>query len=416
MNHENFNISELIDKVSSALLSSGYKPITVESYRPTWNKLRIYMMERDSYIYSKAIGEEFLKNEFSIISSKIPTKIQKRRISVIKILDDYELIKRKNRVPDYFQNHHVYPKNFCNDCENFISHRREFGVAESTLFKESYHLKRFCDFLNNEETRSLKELNPELVRLFLCSFQGYAPSTIKRMLITIRLFLNWLYKNNMFQINYAYIIPAVKGYSKDKIPSAFTSKDINRILSSIDRGSPTGKRDYAMILLASYLGLRSSDICNLTFSNIRWDLNMIELIQEKTKKRVTLPLLGEIGNAIIDYTRFGRPQTSADTVFVRHIAPIKPLSSSTLYYALNKYMSIARITIPPGKRHGVHSLRHSLASSLLEGNIPIPIISKVLGHTDMESTSVYLKIDVIQLKKCALPVAHVDKWRGECNE
>ena len=152
MNHENFNISELINKVSSALLSSGYKPITVESYRPTRNKLCINMMERDSYINSKAIGEEFLMNEFSIISSEIPTKIQKRRISIIKILDDYELIKRKNRVADYFQNHHTYPEIFCNDCENFISHRREFRVAESTLFKESYHLKIFCDFLNNEST------------------------------------------------------------------------------------------------------------------------------------------------------------------------------------------------------------------------------------------------------------------------
>jgi site-specific recombinase XerD len=239
---------------------------------------------------------------------------------------------------------------------------------------------------------------------------------MKRHLVTIKQFLNRLHENEDIPINYAYIIPTILYDSKDKIPSAFSNEDIKNLLSCIDRGNPTGKRDYAMILLATHLGLRASDICKMKFNEIKWELNMIELVQEKTSERVVLPLLSEVGNAIIDYIRYGRPKNDTDTIFLRHVAPITSMSITGLYYSVNKYMAMAKVSIPPGKKHGPHSLRHSLASSLLEGDIPISVISKVLGHKDIKMTSVYLKIDIKQLRNCALEVPKLSRNRGDNHE
>ena len=97
--------------------------------------------------------------------------------------------------------------------------------------------------------------------------------------------------------------------------------------------------------------------------------------------------------------------TDSSTIFVRHICPITTLSAPTLHSIVHQYMQLAGINVPDGKKHGPHALRHSLASALLEENIPLPIISEVLGHKTTDTTSVYLKIDINSLRHCALDVS-----------
>lgn len=117
-----------------------------------------------------------------------------------------------------------------------------------------------------------------------------------------------------------------------------------------------------------------------------------------------LPLLPEVGLAIIDYLKYGRPTTESTNIFIRHYCPIGPLAPPTLHSIVWQYIKLANITVPDGKKHGPHVLRHSLASALLEENIPLPTIAEVLGHTSTETTSIYLKIDINQLRRCALDV------------
>lgn len=151
--------------------------------------------------------------------------------------------------------------------------------------------------------------------------------------------------------------------------------------------------------------MRTVDVRNLKFENIDWGKKEVRIIQSKTNEPLVLPLFDEIGWAIIDYLKNGRPKCDCQFVFVTHNEPHKELETS-LYPILQKYLERAEISVVRERHHGMHALRHSLASILFEQGNPLPVISGILGHSDTKSTSVYLKVDLKQLRQCALEVAY----------
>ena len=173
------------------------------------------------------------------------------------------------------------------------------------------------------------------------------------------------------------------------------------------------------LLLAARVGLRSSDIINLKFSNINWEKNEINLVQQKTKTPLTLPLLKDVGEAIINYIKNGRPNIEDQHIFIREAKPYMKLSSSSLHMIVDGYLKRAKIKIPTGKKHGPHALRHSLATLLLENNIPISTIKEILAHQSTETTKIYLKVSEKQLLQCALDVTEIDNkssFKGKLHE
>ena len=148
--------------------------------------------------------------------------------------------------------------------------------------------------------------------------------------------------------------------------------------------------------MTAKLGLRSGNICNLKFENIDWEQSRISLVQHKTGRTLTLPLFEDVGLALIDYLKFGRPQCDSQHIFVRYRAPIEPFISRSIYPMVSSYIAKADLLVQ-GKKRGPHALRHSLASRLLEENIPLPVISEILGHADTNTTAVYLTIDIEKL-------------------
>lgn len=187
------------------------------------------------------------------------------------------------------------------------------------------------------------------------------------------------------------------------IPHAWETDDVKKLLASIDRNSAKGKRDYAILLLIVHLGLRVSDIRTMKLSSLNWNRKIITLSVRKTSRALELPLLDDIGWAIIDYLKNGRPQTVCDRLFVRHRAPFDSFGENASFYSeLHRYMQVAGINPPVGVHCGLHSLRSTLARNMLEAKTPLPVISEVLGHSSINTTSIYLKIDLNGLRKCAL--------------
>jgi integrase len=156
--------------------------------------------------------------------------------------------------------------------------------------------------------------------------------------------------------------------------------------------------------IAANLGLRTGDILNLTIDNIDWRNGTINIIQQKTGEPLALPLLEHIGKAVIDYWQNGRPVTIAREVFVQHTLPYQKLTAGMAYHMFNKYFGSTGMKVPEGRKHGLHSLRHSLASRLLEKDTPISVIGNILGHVDSNSASHYIRIDIEKLRTCALEV------------
>ena len=157
----------------------------------------------------------------------------------------------------------------------------------------------------------------------------------------------------------------MKSRKQARIPSVWDPADVAKILEAVDRGNPCGKRDYAIILLVARLGLRGIDVKRLEFSDFDWLGNRLSVAQVKTGHRVQLPLLKDVGWAVIDYIRAGRPASDCPQVFLRHTAPAGPFSEQDhLHQILVKHARAAHVPVSEKRRHGMHSLRHTLATRL----------------------------------------------------
>ena len=166
---------------------------------------------------------------------------------------------------------------------------------------------------------------------------------------------------------------------------------------------------FVLFLCRFYLTntLRVSDIKKLTFSCFDWSGKKLTVVQSKTHKPVVLPIPDEVGWAVIDYLKNGRPAVKTDIVFVRHIAPFLPFAEADhLHQLIKGYMRLAHL--PTLKKHrGMHSLRHTAASRMLECGVTLDTISQILGHEDPDSTDVYLKTDVERLRECCAELEEV---------
>jgi integrase len=163
-----------------------------------------------------------------------------------------------------------------------------------------------------------------------------------------------------------------------------------------------------MLLLASRLGFRSSDIAGLQFANLDWDNNTIRLTQYKTKREVELPLLADVGDAIINYLKYGRPVSHSQNVFLSACAPYRPINRLIINGAISRIIKSSKVDIQ-NRKFGPHAMRHTLASQLLSNGISLPVISETLGHTNTQTTMNYLRIDINNLQRCALAVPMVSR-------
>jgi integrase len=226
---------------------------------------------------------------------------------------------------------------------------------------------------------------------------------VEHKLCAVRSFLRFAENDGLVDGAVLAVLPAAKSTRRARIPSVWDPAEVTKILEAVDRANPSGKRDYAIILMITRLGLRGIDVKRLRFGDLDWPGNRLSVVQAKTGRRVQLPLLKDVGWALIDYIRSGRPRCDCPEVFIRHTAPLGPFSNQDhLHQILVKHARAAHVALGEKRRHGMHSLRHTLATRLLEGGTPIEQIADILGHQSVTATGVYLKSSLSLLAKCAL--------------
>jgi site-specific recombinase XerD len=285
----------------------------------------------------------------------------------------------------------------------FIDHRGQtLRLAGKTIESYIFHLYPFYCHVNRKGI-NISAIKASEILAYIQQMDPDSPANKHVCLNILRCFFKYLYDQHILTADYSRVIPKDNYKNQAKLPSTFTDEEINALLTSVDRGNPRGKRDYAILLLATKLGLRASDICGLTFDNIIWDRNIIALNQHKTGKALELPLLPEVGNAIVDYLKYGRPTINDSHCFIHVQGPYERIHTSDIGNLVRKYITLAKINYS-NRRHGPHALRHSFASALLREKVSLPVISEALGHSGLASTMDYLRIDINTLKKCALEV------------
>lgn len=402
---DQWKVAELVEATRNEMRKARYTELSMKGAERVWRNLEEYLRNKSIVDFSRDIGMAFLEERYSY-STDPESELNKDRLRAIHLLVDLQShgrisIRRRSIRREFAQPFQAVFK-------EFMDFRKNAGISGRTLQSYFIYLERFSNYLMDHTVDSVHEINVSHIHGFIqFTAASHHTATVYCTSCLLRVLFRYLYEQQLISKNMALFVPSVKCSKKSKIPSAYTQEEIRTMLSCIDRGNPKGKRDYAMLLIAVRLGLRASDICGLTFDHFKWESNTIELKQEKTDEPIVLPLLNDVGEAVIDYMKYGRPPVQDKAIFLRLSAPIGRMTAPTLHSIVTEYMNKSGVSIPEGKKHGPHALRHSLASALLHNNTPMPVISEILGHTDSETTSAYLKIDILHLRDYALDVPPV---------
>lgn len=286
------------------------------------------------------------------------------------------------------------------------------GMAKATI---DFSLRVDSDFLIYLERSGKNEINdivPHDVAGYFAQeqFTGRKPDGVKAYAYKIKSFLTFLEETGtVSKRKLSLAVPKV--FAKQvSIVTVLSEKASTAIKSGdVKPDADTATRDHAIILLALRLGLRRSDIFGLKLSDIDWENDSITFTQKKTKVPVMLPLLADVGNALMEYILNYRPRTINDTVFLRHYAPYQALV--TCNGIAEKYLSAFASEDCP--QRGYHILRRTLSTGMLRNNIPRSIISASIGQIDPNSVDVYLSADEKNMRKCAISLKGVECERGD---
>jgi site-specific recombinase XerD len=399
-----YSIEELTTTAVDFLHKQSYSRGTINKYRSTWEELKKYMKLLNLNDYNVAVGEGFATSRLGDCEYNELTKDKKQILRRINYLTEFQetgtvLKKRKN--PDV-----AFSGSIGQTMTEYIAHSKSLGYSESTIKSHKLYLYRFLLYLAEAGIFSLDTINSVHLITFVKSYGNEKPATKHSMLSVIRGFLKYIYDQQIIAVDYSKKVPKDNFIRQSRLPSIYSKEEIAAMIKAIDRSNPKGKRDYALVLLAARLGLRASDICGLKFENLHWEQCLIVLNQQKTNRKIELPLTKEIGGAIIDYLKYGRPKSEQTYVFLNLIPPYDNMTIINLSSIVSGSLKLAGIDYS-SRKHGTHVLRHSLAGILLKDKIPVPVISEVLGHKDTGSTMYYLRIDIDSLRQCALNVPPV---------
>lgn len=393
-------IEQMMDAADRELRRLNLSPRTVYGHCKELQEFADYCAQNAMQIYSPDTGLIYFLQRYGLDMADSTVKLteqQRATRRTIRFLDDiYQFgCARRNSHHDY-----KVPPAYADVLESYLSDCIKNNGAPGTIDVKRTKLKQFLCYLDGRRIL-LPDITASDVSDYMTTLYQYKRATIHIISSVLRDFFRYLHTSGILENNLAGDVPRPKIYVEESFPETWTPEEIRQLLSAINRRTAIGKRDYAMILLAVLLGMRAGDICALNFKEIDWRKKVITYTQQKSGKINTLPLLPLIGEAIIDYLKNGRLDSDCDNVFIRHIHPYGAIaSSSTLSETIKRYMRQAGLTIK--SRKVAHSMRHTVASTLLRNGVPLMTISNIMGHDTSKTTIAYTKVDIPALRKCAL--------------
>ncbi len=399
----------LIPETREHLKSLNYSESTISKMNSAWKHLLHFAAEEDVTHFTTEFGYRFLKEKFDIepfVSAK--SRHQKNLRRSVVILSDFQrngFIHSKQASKS-----HQWIPEFQHICDEFMEDPARKNLSDGYQRQYRLHLRKLTEFLLQRQILSISEVTEKSLDIFVASYTGYAKSTIFNAFAILRTFLHFAYEQGYISKDFSPHVPKVKVNQRANLPSVFTSEELKRLISAVDRGSPQGKRDYAILLLAIRYGMRVGEITALKLQDLDFQGKKINYTQNKTSVKMSVDMLENVGWALLDYLKNARPVTDSNHVFVRHNAPFTAFpASNNLSHIMDKYLTRAGIKRTSDRHYGMHTIRHSLASHLLEQGNPLHVVSDVLGHLEMNNTMIYTKIDLKTLSLCALEVPYGEK-------
>jgi len=275
------------------------------------------------------------------------------------------------------------------------------GLADSTVMHHGATASELLGFLDFDRDRTaLRRLGPRQVEAFLRAVgTRVSRETLQHAVAHLRSFLRFLASRGEVVRGLDTSIDTPRVYRGERLPRALAWETVLAFLAGIDRATPMGQRDYAMFMLIATYGLRTSEVAALRLDDIEWRAGQLQVPRPKTRTPIVLPLTQEVGAAVLAYIRHSRPDLPNREVFLRVRAPAGSLKPTAVTEAFQGWIRRSGL---PVSFQGPHCLRHSVAIHLLRQGTSLKAIGDLLGHRSAESTSVYLRLHVEDLRSAAL--------------
>jgi site-specific recombinase XerD len=401
------NIVQLISLCKIEMDNRDYGIDYTTRITSAWDSLVEWMSNHKISDFTESVGNDFCDAKIGThLSRKVLKKSQRVYLRATRMLISYQ---RNGAIENCSPRvEHIYSGVQGKWIQQYLVYLQDIRrLRPATILSAEKYLYLFYVFMR-DNFYDIENINFNLIERFHRA-QSYPISSRHYSNSAIRQYLRHLNEQGRASKDYSVYLARDNYRRTSDIPTTYTEDEIRRTLAVVDRASSIGKRNYLVLVLAAEYGWRNSDIAGFTLDQIDWDKNIICLIQSKTGIPVEFPLLTSVGNAIIDYLKNARPNTDADEVIlsVKPSRKAKPLSGQAISNIVAQYLEKANIRDWHSKKHGTHSFRHSLASTMLNNDVPLPIISSVLGHSSSESTKIYLKVDTEKLRLCTLPMPTV---------
>lgn len=280
--------------------------------------------------------------------------------------------------------------------------RQERGLSERSVVHYTATLRAFEQYVHDIGLHELHALSPVILSGFMTErSEGLSKSSIRNRCGMLRVFLRYLHRERIVARDLSLTVDAPRIYRLANIPRSITWDEVRRMLEAVDRRTPGGKRDYAILLLLVTYGLRGREIAALTLEDIDWRRERLRVPERKANHSTAYPLSPIVGEAILDYLQHGRPPSSERAVFLRTLAPFKPLTVNGVSSRASHYLHKAGV---PVCRPGSHTLRHTCVQRLVDADFSLKAIGDYVGHQSPASTQIYAKVAVEALREIGLGV------------
>lgn len=259
-------------------------------------------------------------------------------------------------------------------------------------------IRQFLVFIEQNSMKNFNKLTSQNVKDFIAYAAPNHKASISMLTGATKKFLSYLADTGLASINAEWNL--INPPRHRKLLPCFSDKETDTIFDSVDRTTPIGKRDYAIIMLALWTGLRGVDILDLKRSDIDWNRKVINVVQGKTVVCIQIELSSGVGNAIVDYILNGRPETDSPYIFVRHRRPHDRLSDTTGKDIMVRSLCEAGISHEAWDGKSFHALRRTFGTRLVRAGVPIRSVGEMLGHVDPNSAKRYIALDIDGLRVC----------------
>lgn len=279
--------------------------------------------------------------------------------------------------------------------------REQRALSSKTLIHYCPFIERFLSERFGQGPLEFAALHAgDIIGFITQQAMHLSPARAKVATTALRSFLRYLRYCDEIQLDLAAAVPTVPNWSMTGIPLAIAPDHLQAILAHCPRDTPVGRRDYAILMLLARLGLRAGEIVSLNLDSIDWEVGSIAVVG-KGNQAASLPMLAEVGEAIADYLRHGRPTSSSRALFLRVYAPIRGLGAApTVSTIVAAAIKRAGIETP---HRGTHQFRHALATDMLRHGATLTEIGNILRHRHAKTTSLYAKVDFAALRPLSLP-------------